>query len=70
MTLAQYARVASEGPARTWGMYPRKGSIRIGSDGDLTILDLAKTGTIDAAKMHGKNNHNGSATLAWGQLIA
>jgi dihydroorotase len=58
MTLPQYVRASSEGPARTWGMYPRKGSIRVGSDADLTIVDLHKTGVIEAARMHGKNNHN------------
>ncbi len=58
MTLPQYVRASSEGPAHTWGMYPRKGTIRVGSDGDLTIVDLNKTGVIDAARMHGKNNHN------------
>jgi allantoinase len=58
MSLPQYVRASSEGPARTWGMYPKKGSIRVGADGDLTIIDLDRTGVIDASKMHGKNNHN------------
>lgn len=58
MTLPQYVRASSEGPARTWGMYPRKGAIRVGSDADLTIIDLARTSVIDASQMHGKNNHN------------
>jgi dihydroorotase len=58
MTLEQYARVASEGPARAWGMYPRKGAISIGSDADLTVIDLEREGVIEAARMHGRNNHN------------
>ena len=58
MTLPQYVRVSSEGPARTWSLYPRKGAIQLGSDGDLTIVDLNREGVIDASKMHGKNNHN------------
>lgn len=58
MTLSQYVRASSEGPARTWGLYPRKGAIRIGSDADLTIVDLQAAGTIDAARLHGKNNRN------------
>src|SRR5579859_6513811 len=79
MTLPQYARAASEGPARTWGLYPRKGTIQVGSDADLTILDLRKTGVIDAARMHGKNNHNpfeghrttgeAVATVVRGQIV-
>jgi dihydroorotase (multifunctional complex type) len=58
MTLNEFARASSEGPAKTWDMYPRKGSIQIGSDGDLTIIDLAKTGTIKESELHGKNNLN------------
>ena len=58
MTLSQYVRASSEGPARTWGLYPRKGAIAVGSDADLTIVDINKPGVIDAGAMHGKNNHN------------
>jgi allantoinase len=55
MTLEQYVRASSEGPARTWGLYPRKGAIAIGSDADLTIVDLERDGVIEAARLHGKN---------------
>lgn len=58
MSLQQYVRASSEGPARTWSLYPRKGAIRLGSDGDLTIIDLDKEGVIREAEMHGKNNAN------------
>ena len=46
MTLQQFVRASSEGPAKMWDMYPQKGAIRIGSDGDLTIVDLNKTGVV------------------------
>jgi dihydroorotase len=58
LTLPQFVRASSEGPARTWGLYPRKGAVRVGSDADLTIVDLHRRGVIRAAEMHGKNNHN------------
>lgn len=79
MTLPQFVRASSEGLARTWSMYPRKGSLRVGADGDLTILDMEKTGAIDASRMHGKNNHNpfeghrtkgeAVATIVRGQIV-
>ena len=55
MTLEQYVRASSEGPARTWGLYPRKGAIAVGSDADLTIVDLEREGVIDEARLHGRN---------------
>jgi dihydroorotase len=79
MSLQDYVRVASEGPARTWGLYPRKGAVEVGSDADLTIVDLQRGGVIEAARMHGKNNHNpyegrrttgeAVATVVRGQIV-
>ncbi|MGH2489949.1 MAG: allantoinase AllB [Candidatus Limnocylindria bacterium] len=56
LTLQQFVRASSEGPAKLWDMYPKKGAIRIGSDADLTIVDLERTGVIEEARLHGKNN--------------
>ncbi len=56
MTLPQLVRATSSGPARAWGLYPRKGALQVGADADLTIVDLERAGTIDAARLHGKNN--------------
>lgn len=50
IALEQIARVASEGPARIFGLYPRKGVIAPGSDADLVIVDLECERTVDAAR--------------------
>jgi dihydroorotase len=55
MTLQQFVRASSEGPAKTWDMWPQKGAMRIGSDGDLTIIDLNKEGVIRDSDLHSKN---------------
>lgn len=55
MTLNQYVKVASQNPAKVWQLYPKKGAIRLGSDGDVTIVDMDKEGVIDANKLHSKN---------------
>ena len=55
MSLNQYVKVVCENPARVWQIYPRKGAIRLGSDGDVTIVDMDKEATVDAAKLHSKN---------------
>jgi dihydroorotase/allantoinase len=58
MSLEQYVRLSSEGPARTWRLYPRKGALRVGSDADLTIVDLDRVDTIEASRLHSKNTTN------------
>ncbi len=40
LTLQQLVKVNSYGPAKRFGMYPRKGSLEIGSDADLVLVDL------------------------------
>jgi dihydroorotase/allantoinase len=56
MSLPQLVKVTSHNPARTWGMAPRKGRLQVGSDADLTIVDLGKEWLIDAKRLHSKNN--------------
>jgi dihydroorotase-like cyclic amidohydrolase len=55
LTIEQYVRLVSENPARVWGIYPRKGAIRIGSDADFVLVDLKADGKIEASKLHNKN---------------
>ena len=55
MSLNQYVKVASENPARVWQIYPKKGAIHLGSDGDITIVDMDKEALIDVNKLHSKN---------------
>lgn len=56
MSLNHYVRVASENPAKVWQLYPRKGALRVGADGDVTVVDMDKEGAIDITKLHSKNN--------------
>jgi dihydropyrimidinase len=43
------ARVLAENPARIFGLYPRKGAIRVGADADLLLLDPSAESVIRAA---------------------
>lgn len=45
----------SEGTARRYGLYPRKGSLLEGGDADLTIVDPNRPWTIRNDELHSKN---------------
>jgi len=52
LPLTALPQLLSEGPARVNGLYPRKGTLSIGSDADIVILDPEKEWTIHAKKLH------------------
>ena len=47
------ARALAENAARIFGLYPRKGAIRIGADADLLIIDPEPEWTMAAANLRG-----------------
>jgi dihydropyrimidinase len=53
MPLTWMARVMAENPARIFGLYPRKGTIRVGADADLTIWDPEPEWTITKSNLLG-----------------
>jgi dihydropyrimidinase len=52
LTLNRYVDLVATAPARMMGLYPRKGTIAVGSDGDLVIFDANATLTISASTHH------------------
>lgn len=54
ITLPLLVAAMSETPAKTYGLYPRKGAIQPGSDADLVIFDPTRTWTISAANQHSR----------------
>jgi dihydropyrimidinase len=53
LPLTWMARVLAENPARMFGLYPKKGSIRVGADADLLIWDPEAEGVIRVADHKG-----------------
>jgi dihydropyrimidinase len=52
ISLNKYVEVTSTNPAKIFGMFPRKGTIGIGSDADLLIFDSAEKHTIASSSHH------------------
>lgn len=50
--LATFVAVTATRPAQIYGLYPRKGSIAVGADADITLWDLARKQTIRNADLH------------------
>ena len=50
LTLRKLVEVTSENAARRYGLYPRKGAIKIETDADLVIIDPARTWTVEGEK--------------------
>lgn len=49
ISLEQMCKLMAENPARLYGMYPQKGCIQPGSDGDIVVWDPLYEGSISAA---------------------
>jgi dihydroorotase (multifunctional complex type) len=55
LTLNEYVKRQAEGPARAWNLWPRKGHLGRGADGDVTVVDMRREGTIDQNTLHSKS---------------
>ena len=52
LTLPQLAALLSASPARTWGLWPRKGALLPGADADIVVYDPAAERAISAEDLH------------------
>jgi dihydroorotase len=52
LTYERLAWVLSEGTARLYGLFPRKGAVRPGADADLALVDPDAEWAIDDARLH------------------
>jgi dihydropyrimidinase len=59
LSLHRFVDALSSRPAQLFGLFPRKGTIAVGSDADLVIYDTSYRGTVTAATQHTNNDYNG-----------
>jgi dihydropyrimidinase len=55
--IERIAEVTSYNTARIFGLYPKKGTIQLGSDADLTIVDLNLEKTVTPELLHSYSDY-------------
>jgi dihydropyrimidinase len=71
ITEEQFVAVTATNPAKLFGLYPRKGTIAVGSDADLVVWDPNETRTIrdeDMLSNTGFSIHAGQEATGWPQI--
>lgn len=80
ITRADWVRLCAEAPAKTFGLWPDKGNLRVGSDADIVIWDPTRTQSLNADALHMRVDHSpyeGRTATGWpratfsrGRLVA
>src|SRR5690348_7008389 len=58
ITLNRMVELLATNPAKLFGLYPRKGTVAVGSDADLVVFDPKKQVTISASTHHSKADYS------------
>ncbi len=56
--LNRFVQLTSTAPAKLFGLYPKKGTIAVGSDADVVIWDPEENMTLSASSLHMKVDYN------------
>jgi dihydroorotase len=54
-TIRDYVRWSAENPAKNWGLFPRKGTLTVGSDADIAIVDMNRSWSIEDARIQSRS---------------
>ena len=57
ISLNRFVEITATAPAKIFGLYPRKGTLAVGSDADIVIWDPEKKFALDQKNMHSKADY-------------
>lgn len=72
ISVADWVRLCSEAPARTFGLWPRKGSLLPGADADVVVWDPSRRQGLAAGELHMATDHSpyaGRVVAGWPSLV-
>ena len=58
ISLNRMVELLATNPAKLFGLYPKKGTVAVGSDADIVVFDPERRFTITAADQHSKTDYN------------
>jgi dihydropyrimidinase len=58
ISLNRMVELLSTNPAKLFGLYPRKGTVAVGSDADIVVFDPERKHTITSSGDHSKSDYN------------
>ena len=68
ISVGDWVRLCAEAPARTFGLWPAKGSLAVGSDADVVVWDPGRRQALDAGALHMHTDHSpyaGRIAVGW-----
>ncbi|MFZ0173682.1 MAG: dihydropyrimidinase [Acidimicrobiales bacterium] len=72
ITVGDWVRLCAEAPAKTFGLWPQKGSLAVGADADVVIWDPDRRQSLEAADLHMAVDHSpyaGRVVVGWPALV-
>ena len=72
ISVADWVRLCAEAPARTFGLWPAKGSLAPGADADVVVWDPDRSQSLAAAALHMHVDHSpyeGRTATGWPALV-
>lgn len=64
LPLSRVVELLSTNPSRHFGLFPRKGTLAVGSDADMALLDMETTRTVERKSTHSAQDHSPFAGMA------